>query len=146
MAAGDATPQSVADAKPDLNTASQKELMKTEQIGEKLAERIQSNAPFSNWEEVGKVKGIGPTRLKNLHRRFRIDIAKQSCAPSETAAPSGDVTQVNHLAAAAAAVGAAAERQSVIITCNRSFHRAPVIIVGDSTFGKGPLHVSIQGK
>ena len=92
MAAADAKPQSAADAKPNLNTASQKELMKTEQIGKTLAERIQSNAPFSNWEEVGKVKGIGPTRLKYLHRRFQIDIAKQSGAPTDAASPSNDFT------------------------------------------------------
>ena len=115
MAAADAKPQSAADAKPDLNAASQIELMKTQQIGEKLAERIQSNAPFSNWEEVGKVKGIGPTRLKYLHRRFRIDIAKQTGAPTDAAAPSGDVTQVNNLAAAAAG------GQPVMITCQHSF-------------------------
>ena len=128
MAAADAKPQSAADAKLDLNTASQIELMKTQQIGKNLAERIQSNAPFSNWEEVGKVTGIGPTRLKYLHRRFRIDIAKQTCAPTDAAAPSGDITQVKNLA------DAVAEGQRVMIHCNNTFHRAPLI------------HVSIQGR
>ena len=127
MSAADTKPESVAAAKPNLNTASLKELMKVEQIGEILAKRIQSNAPFSNWEEVAKVKAVGPVRLKNLHRSFRIDIAKQTGAPTDAAAPSGDVTQVNTLAAAAGG-------QPVTLTCHQSSHRGPLI------------HVSIQGR
>ena len=128
MSAADAKPESVAGAKSNLNTASLKELMKVEQIGEILAKRIQSNALFSNWEEVAKVKAVGPVRLKNLHRSFRIDIAKQTGAPTDAAAPSGDGENSGSCCCCWRATC------YDYCTCHQSFHRRPLI------------HVSIQGR
>ena len=68
--------------KADLNNASQAQLMKTDEIGKTLAKRIKEHAPFANWEEVGRIRGIGPNRLKNLQARFeiQIDVSAQTSA------------------------------------------------------------------
>ena len=110
---------SAADAKPDLNTASQKQLRQVDHIGKTLAKRIQSNAPFSDWADVReKVIGIGEVRLDNLRKSFQINIAHQTDPPTDVTAPSRDSNKTKIQAAVAAG-------QQILIHCNASFHRGP---------------------
>jgi DNA uptake protein ComE-like DNA-binding protein len=44
-------------------------------IGTKFAERFLSDRPaggFTTWEQVDQVKGVGPSRLKQLQERFEL--------------------------------------------------------------------------
>lgn len=54
----------------DLNTAYREELMALPRIGEVLSERILAyraeHGPFSCWEELSEVKGIGPKTMEAL--------------------------------------------------------------------------------
>ena len=112
---------SAADAKPDLNTASQKQFRQVDHIGKTLAKRIQSNAPFSDWADVReKVSGIGEVRLDNLRKSFQINIAHQTDPPTDATAPSRDSNKTKIHAAVAAG-------QKVSIHCNAGFHRGPCI-------------------
>ena len=54
----------------DLNTASEKELQSIKGIGPVLAERIIAGRPYRTVDDLLKVKGIGPKKLKNIRSYF----------------------------------------------------------------------------
>ena len=64
MQDADPPPESAADAKPDLNTASSEQLKKVPRIWSEIAKRLAASAPFSDWTSVEKVHGVGPQTLK----------------------------------------------------------------------------------
>ena len=55
-----------ADEKIDPNSAPRDELMRLPGIGEVLANRIIENRPYRTIEEVGRVEGIGASKLKKI--------------------------------------------------------------------------------
>ncbi len=54
----------------DLNTASKEELMSINGIGPVLSARIVAGRPYRTVDDLLKVKGIGPKRLKKFRRYF----------------------------------------------------------------------------
>lgn len=56
----------------DLNTAARDELMSIPGIGEVTANRIIQGRPYTTFEDLGKVEGIGPKTLENLMKYLRI--------------------------------------------------------------------------
>ena len=54
----------------NLNTASKKELMSIKGIGPVLSERIIAGRPYKSVDDLLKVKGIGPKRLKKFRPYF----------------------------------------------------------------------------
>ncbi|MEA3415349.1 MAG: helix-hairpin-helix domain-containing protein [Thermodesulfobacteriota bacterium] len=54
----------------DLNTATKEELMSINGIGLVLADRIIAGRPYKTVDDLLKVKGIGPKRLKKFHPYF----------------------------------------------------------------------------
>jgi competence protein ComEA len=58
----------------DVNDAGTEELVLLPGIGHALAQRIvalrDSTGPFKTWEEVGKVKGVGPRKIETLREYF----------------------------------------------------------------------------
>ncbi len=54
----------------DLNSASKEELVAVPGIGPALAESIIARRPFRSVEELEKIKGIGPEKLKLLKGYF----------------------------------------------------------------------------
>lgn len=55
---------------PDLNTASKEELMSINGIGPVLSARIIAGRPYKTVDELDKVKGIGPKKLKKFRPYF----------------------------------------------------------------------------
>ena len=74
MVAGDATAKKAVTKKEyagtvNLNTATASQLDQLPGVGEKAAKRIiehRAKAPFSRPEELSRVKGFGPKRMKTL--------------------------------------------------------------------------------
>lgn len=62
--------------KPNLNTASKKELEAVAQIGPKLSEAIIAKRPFLDWASVQSIPGIGTKRLDNLQSRFCVALSQ----------------------------------------------------------------------
>ncbi|MFH1242306.1 MAG: helix-hairpin-helix domain-containing protein, partial [Pseudomonadota bacterium] len=56
----------------DLNTASKKELMSINGIGPVLSERIIAGRPYRTVDDLLKVEGIGPKRLKKFRAFFLV--------------------------------------------------------------------------
>jgi len=56
----------------NLNTASKKELMSIKGIGPVLSERIIAGRPYKTIDDLLKVKGIGPKRLKKFGPYFTV--------------------------------------------------------------------------
>ena len=67
-------------SKPNLNEATQKQLMKVTQIGPILSARLLSarlilpNSEFTSWKQVAQVSELGPNRLQNLQTEFDIQV------------------------------------------------------------------------
>jgi hypothetical protein len=53
-----------------LNSASKEELMSIDGIGPVLSARIISGRPYKSWDDLLKVKGIGPKKLENIRLYF----------------------------------------------------------------------------
>ena len=60
-------------SKANLNTSSQADLAKVEQIGKVLAKRIFESKPFTKWEEVERLHRIGPWRIRYLKEVFVLE-------------------------------------------------------------------------
>ncbi len=58
----------------DVNRASAEELASLEGIGARLAQRIVQARPFVTIDAVGRVRGIGRTRLSRLRPRLRLGL------------------------------------------------------------------------
>jgi len=56
----------------DLNKATKDKLLKVDQIGQGLADRLLEAGPFQDWGAVRAVPQIGPKRVANLQRMFFI--------------------------------------------------------------------------
>ncbi|HDH06494.1 MAG TPA: hypothetical protein ENH01_12460 [Nitrospirae bacterium] len=56
----------------DLNTATEKELQSIKGIGPVLAARIIAGRPYRNADDLLKVKGIGPKKLKKIRPYFAV--------------------------------------------------------------------------
>ena len=68
-----ATSNRVSTNKINLNTASLKELTSLKGIGEKKANQIIQNRPYSKPEELLKVKGIGPKTFNKIEQYVGVE-------------------------------------------------------------------------
>jgi hypothetical protein len=57
---------SLAAGKIDINTAPLEELVKIKHIGEGRAEQLISLRPFSSLDDLSRINGIGPARVKDI--------------------------------------------------------------------------------
>ena len=68
-------PESTADYRLNINTASKAQLMDLPGIGETIADRIiayrTANGPFQNIEDLMNVEGIGQKRMQQIETRIR---------------------------------------------------------------------------
>jgi len=75
----------------DINDATWVEWAQFEGIGETLAKRIvadrQSRGPFGSVDDVGRVKGIGPKKLAQMHPYLTIEPQQATAGSRQPAAP-----------------------------------------------------------
>ena len=56
-------------SKISLNNSSKEELMEIKGVGSKLADELIKGRPYSSWDDVSKVKGIGDAKLKAIKEK-----------------------------------------------------------------------------
>ena len=63
----------VGKSKVNINTASKEELQSLPNIGEKLADGIINNRPYSNVHDLNRVKGIGEGIINNIKESVTVN-------------------------------------------------------------------------
>ena len=60
--------------KPNLNEATRTQLLKVDNIGPILSDRLLANLPFESWRQVEKLNEVGPHRISKLKAEFDIRV------------------------------------------------------------------------
>ena len=73
-----------------LNQATAEDLTEVPGIGTRFAEDILTRRPpegFTSWDEVEKVRGVGPARLRLLQDHFSLSDGESDGEPAEASSP-----------------------------------------------------------